>query len=332
MTRRLVLSALSLGLVLVGAIAPAGAEEPGTWRFKKDDRPIKAVVVGGSVTAWPRGSFGHFIEAACPRVEVKRKGKARLGSAQLKSRFYWQVVRNRRVKSEDHEALWLIFQGGLNSIATPEMTNRDTADIFKMAHKKGMKVLALTVGPWGAQSDKRRWRYANGLRYKRYTQSTVDFVMGRLSVQEALGRFAVNRDAPQWLPEEKPDIAIDLYDSPLRDKDAELVEEEVARRYTERNPWVREQLKGLASDAERKEALAAFVQEVRELPRWFMKKELHAFDHIHPNMEGHRLMAQTICPELPSEWSCSCEAMASMTWDRKKGKLTPQVEIQQAAQ
>ena len=43
-----------------------------------------------------------------------------------------------------------------------------------------------------------------------------------------------------------------------------------------------------------------------ELPRWYLRPELRSFDHIHPNAEGHRLIAATICPKVPENWGCTC--------------------------
>ena len=43
-----------------------------------------------------------------------------------------------------------------------------------------------------------------------------------------------------------------------------------------------------------------------EIPRWFLREELRSFDHIHPNSEGHRLIAEAACPRLPASWGCEC--------------------------
>lgn len=330
--KRIVQAVVAALLVTLVASSPSTARaERGTWRFKDDTRPIKAVVVGGSVTAWPRGNFGHFLEAACPRVEIALKGKARLGSRALAQRVKDMVIRNYRVKVDEYEEAWLIFQSGLNSIGTPEMVNRDQAAVFEMAHEHGMKVVGLTVGPWGAEHDGRRWAWTHGLTYAGYTRMTVDFVLGRLTPEQALGRYAKDRQSPDWTPAERPDIAVDLYyDSPLRDKDAELRDEERTRRFVQRDRAVRAELKALPDDAAREARLAELVAQVREIPRWYMKQDLHAFDHIHPNMEGHRLMAETICPKLPASWSCDCGAIASMEWQRKGGGVGPKVELSAA--
>ena len=77
---------LAVALLLLTSPALAGDERPGTWRFKKADRPVKAVIVGGSVSAWPRGGYGQFLQAACSRVEVVNRGKAKLGAKALRKR------------------------------------------------------------------------------------------------------------------------------------------------------------------------------------------------------------------------------------------------------
>lgn len=329
---RSVAVAVAVALLATATAPAAHADAPGTWRFSDDTRPIKAVVVGGSVTAWPRGNFGHFIEAACPRVEIALKGKERLGSRALAQRVKDMVIRNRRVKVADYEAAWLIFQSGLNTIASPEEVNRDQAAVYAMAHDHGMKVIALTVGPWGADRDERRWAWTHGLTYAGYTRKTVDFVLGRLTPDEALGRYAKERQTPDWTAAERPDIAVDLYyDSPLRDQDAPLRDAAAAERYTRRDAAIRRELAALPDDAAREARVAELVAQVRELPRWFMKQELHSFDHIHPNMEGHRLMAEAICPRLPASWGCDCGAIATMDWLKKGGGVGPKVEQSAAA-
>ena len=45
---------------------------------------------------------------------------------------------------------------------------------------------------------------------------------------------------------------------------------------------------------------------VRTWREYIKKKELRAFDHIHPNAEGHLLLAKTICPKAPESWGCDC--------------------------
>ena len=316
---KVLLAAIAMaGLLSSASLAQAGENSPGRWRFKLDDRPVKAVVVGGSVSAWPRGGYGQFLQAACSRVEIVNRGKARLGAKALRRRLKAQVFKNRRIDLGAHESTWLIFHGGLNSISTPQSTNRQVARALKSAHEEGMKTIGLTVGPWGSEGDK-RWRRAGGLRYRSWTALSVDFLMGRLSAEEA---FGPSRAGSDYAKGERPDVAIDIYDSALRDAEAPLRENARMARYVKVDDWVKRTLKGVEGE-ERQTRLAAFTDEALSLPRWFMKRELHAFDHVHPGMDGHRVIAQTMCPKLPESWGCACEALPALVWDRKaKGLIT----------
>ena len=299
----------------------SGERQPiGTWRFKAPERPVKAVVVGGSVAAWPRGGFGQFIEAICPRVEVKNRAKAKLGAKALKVRFERQVLRNRRLDRSAYESMWLIFMGGLNSVGTPKMTNRNVAATLKRAHERGFKTLAMTVGPWGSDRDK-RWRGGSGNRYQDKTRLTVDFLMGRLTPRQAFGRSG----ADSFLPGQLPDIVVDLYDSKLRDASAELRDEAPTRRRLRYDKELRRALRKLPQE-EREAAMERSVEQALQMPRWFMRKDLQAFDHIHPNMEGHRVISQTACPSLPKAWGCQCDRLSELIWDRSVRGLTPMVE------
>jgi lysophospholipase L1-like esterase len=46
-----------------------------------------------------------------------------------------------------------------------------------------------------------------------------------------------------------------------------------------------------------------------DVPRWFMKPDYQAFDHVHPNEEGHRIIAEVTCPKLPASWGCDCSKL-----------------------
>jgi hypothetical protein len=311
-------TAALLAVVLLTASPAASADEerPGRWRFKHEDRPVKAVIVGGSVSAWPRGGYGQFLQAVCSRVEIVNRGKARLGARALRQRVKMQVLRNRRIDLTAHESTWLIFHGGLNSISTPQSTNRNVARVLLATKAKGLGTIGLTVSPWGSEGD-RRWRRAGGLRYRAWTQQSVDFLMGRSTPEQA---FGPSRAATDYAEGERPDIAVDLYDSALRDAEAPLRDAGRLQRFVTIDDWVKGELKGVTGD-ERNTRITAFTQQARELPRWYMKRELHAFDHVHPGMEGHRLIAKTMCPKMPETWGCACDALDGLSWDRKAGGL-----------
>lgn len=289
--------------------APVEVEPPPTWRFKHKDRPVKVVVLAGSIGAWPKQPYAERLAAMCSNVEVRNLSKVGFGAFQLRQRFKQQVLDNPYVNLRDPELeYWLVFQGGLNSVGTPERTNHDIRELFLLAHGRGLEVVALSLTPWGDDSDPKRWAGAAGLRYLRATRTVVDFVLGTLTPREALGDFAGKRAAGAeagWQPEELPEVAVDLYRSSLRDVAAPLREVEAMRTALAKDgPWKRQHA-GL-DEAAREAALAADAAEAAEVPRWFLRGDLRSFDHIHPNAEGHRLIAEAACPQLPASWGCSC--------------------------
>lgn len=292
------------------AVPPSAPEVP-TWRFVADDRPVKVVVLAGSIGAWPNHPYADEIERLCRNVEVRNLSKTGLGAYPLRQRFKQQVLDNRRLDLDaDDREHWLVYGGGINSIGMPEATNHHMKNTFVLAHRAGMKVLGLTVTPWGDLED-RRFRGARALTYRRATQAVADFVLGRELPREALGSYAARRpagaDAP-WDPIEQPDIAIDLYDSGLRDRDAPLRDLEAMRTLLGRDPeWRRAHAR--ESEETRTQALEADAQALAELPRWFLREPLRSFDHIHPNRDGHRIIAATMCPALPATWGCTCEPL-----------------------
>lgn len=306
-----------------GGLPPIAPEEVGTWGFRQAGRPHKAVVIGGSVSAWPRGSYSQFLEAACPRVEIVNKGKARIGARQLRERFTKQVLRNARIRAHRSEfaSFTLIFHGGLNSVGTPGLANEQLRKTFVAAHKRGMRVIALSLNPWGST---RRWRGGKGLRSLWHTRQAVNFVLGRLTPAQALGRYARGRTEQGWIAGELPDVGVDLYDSSLRDAAAPLLEPDVVTRALRADKRLRRRLKAVP-EAEREATFASWVETARSVPRWWMRRDLRAFDDIHPNLEGHRIIAELACPKLPAAWGCQCDALAKMRWDVKAGGLTPRV-------
>lgn len=292
-----------------GEVAEEPAPEPPpTWRFRHEDKPVKVVVLAGSIGAWPRQPYAEQIEGLCANVEVRNISKTGLGAWALKQRFQQQVTDNKylrwNVEGQEH---WLVFGGGLNSVGNPKGTNHHMRRLFELAHRRGMKVVGLTLTPWGDDRDK-RWRDVNALRSRRTTQAVVDFMMGRLTPEQALGALASKRrvaaDAP-WDPTELPDVSIDLYDSPLRDRSAPLRDLDQMRTVLAKSKqWQRAHDE--LDELQRQTKLEADARELAEAPRWFMREELRSFDHIHPNTDGHRLMAETMCPSLPESWGCSC--------------------------
>ena len=311
-------SGLALGLLAAsfGPAETAGASEPedeppATWRFKQQDKPVKVVVLAGSIGAWPKNPYATHFGDWCANVEVKNLSKTGEGAYALRKRFMSQVIQNRylNLRDENYE-YWLVFQGGLNSVGTPEKTNKEIRQLFLSAHQRGVSVVGLSLTPWGDDSDSRRWKGIAGLDYKGHTQTVVDYVVGRSTPQQALGIYRDRRDDPEapWDPAELADVGIDLYDSDLRDRNAPLRDLDKLRKELEKSKaW--QQAHADLDEAARAEALERDVQAAAEIPRWYLRKELRSFDHIHPNEQGHRLLAELACPQLPASWGCTCPAV-----------------------
>jgi hypothetical protein len=312
-SRTLVALAHAVPSVVARGQAPAEAEAEvsaaPTWRFSKSDRPVKVVVLAGSIGAWPKQPYAWHIERMCENVEVKNLSQTGLGTWALRKRFRDQVLDNRRIdwSAEGHEH-WLVFGGGLNSVGTPKSSNQQARRLFLMAHARGMKVVGLSLTPWGDEGD-RRFRGLEGLGRHTDTRLVVDYLMKRLTPPEALGAYADKRpdgaEAP-WSVDELPDVSIDLYDSPLRDAEAEPRDVEAMKALLAADSQWQRAHRGL--DAEAREArLAEDAARAADLPRWYLRPELRSFDHIHPNAEGHALIASTMCPSLPESWGCACD-------------------------
>ncbi len=318
----LALAALALSLVCASGEGRAGPR--GSWRFSDEARPVKVVVIGGSVSAWPSGSYGDWVGGLCRNVDLVNRAKAKLGTRALRERLEDEVIRNRRLDMPGRvgsgEEVWLIFMAGLNSIGSPEATNLEVTKTFALAHQHGMKVMGLTPNPWGAESD-RRWRGYEGLEYFAHTQKVVDHFFGRLGPEAALGRFSEGRT--EFAPGERADITVDIWDdTTLRDREAPRRDPARLEREVRRSAFLRAALKGLEGDR-RDFVLASHTAFALELPRWFMKPEYVGFDAIHPNGDGHREIARAICKAAPPSWGCACEEIDGLRWDKKTRALVP---------
>ena len=313
---RTLLTCTGLALTLLAAPAAASPEAPEsteepepTWRFRKGDRPVKVVSLAGSIGANKRDPYSAQIENMCSAVEMKNISKTGLGAWALKKRFQEQVLENRYLNlRQEGSEYWLLLGGGLNSVAMPERSAHHFRELFIQAHRRGIGVVALASTPWGDDADSRWGTPTSALKYYRATRKLVDFIMGRLDPREALGGYVSKRKvgpgAP-WDATERPDVAIDLYDSPLRDREAELHDQIAIRAALEADrDWRRAHAS--LDEEERRRRLEADAREAAQIPRWYMRPELRSFDHIHPNVEGHRIMAEVACPRLPASWKCSC--------------------------
>jgi hypothetical protein len=316
----LFLAALATSVAAIAGMPLARSQDPPgpgyawndpSWRFTMHDRRVKVVLLAGSIGAFRDEPYGRLIHEWCANAEVRNLSQVGEGAPQLYSRFRNQVIDNPAVPVGGRGFdMWLVFGGGLNSVGVPERTNRSIRNLFLLAHRRRFGVVALTLTPWGSEEDSRRWRGARGLNMLRNTRAVVDFVLGRLTPEQGLGRYRFERrevsdpDTP-WIASERPDVAIDLYDSPLRDDRAVRWPLDVVRSSLEDDPiWLRSvgELEGDALEAR----LEADTAALADAPRWFLKPEYRGFDHIHPNRAGHRVIAEHMCPRLPSTWGCEC--------------------------
>ncbi len=310
----MVLSLLGpLGIVTALAATPPtpeSEEPPPSWTWKQADRPVKVVVIAGSVGAFTGQSFHKRLGGVCKNVEVRNLSKTGIGALQMRQRFKKQVLENRRIDlGEESIEPWVMVATGLNSIGMPEMTNHYIKNLVVSAHMNHMKAVVLSPTPWGKSG--RKFAGLDGLLRRGWTDTVVGYVMGRSTAKAALGRYASKRPAGvdgDWVPLEIVDIGVDLYDSALRDAQAEPRDVDAMRRLLEKDrSWKKAHAELDESGYEA--ALAHDAQRASEVPQWFMRPELRGFDYIHPNAEGHRAIAQVSCPALPESWGCVCDEL-----------------------
>jgi hypothetical protein len=293
-----------------GAGYAVGIGEP--WRFTMPERRVKVVLLAGSIGAWRDRPYARVLQEACSQVEIRNLSAVGLGAPQLYDRFRAEVLEGGTFPwGVDGLELWLMWNGGLNSAGSAPRTNRAIRRAFVAAHRRGMQVVGLTLSPWGSLGD-RRFRDAGALDTLRSTRAIVDYVMGRLTPAEALGSFVSDRDTPDapWEPRELADVRVDLYNSRLRALDAPLRDAAEMEGLLGRDRRWRTALEALP-EPERATRRSSDVGLLAELPRWFLRDEYTGFDAIHPNREGHQVIAETICPSLPASWGCTCPPRAA---------------------
>jgi len=279
------------------------------WRFTLPARRVKVVVLAGSIGAFQDRPYTRLLHEWCANAEIRNLSRVGYGAYQLYELLQREVLGNPRVplRAPQYE-MWLLWHGGLNSAQAPQRTNHYIRRVFRDAHRHGMRVVGLTLTPWGSLEDTRRWGGARALETFRNTRRIVDFVMGRLDPFEALGVHAAHREVEAgspWTEQELADVRVDLYDSPLRDRDAPLRDWNSMRAIVERDArWRR--MTGALPLPDRESRLDADAWTLAEIPRWFLRREYRGFDAIHPNREGHQVIAELVCAHLPASWGCTC--------------------------
>ena len=316
----ILLSTLVVGSLHHPCVAKASPEKtPATSKLSRSesgtatpwhlDRPVKVVVIGGSISKYYAGNFGQYLQYGCKKVEVLNRGKVGAGGAELSRILRQDVLGDPATARGLHAAKaegWVLFQGGLNSVGSPQSTAYFLSRLFEAAHGSGLKVMALTLSPWGSDSDARfaGWR---GLATVQATEHVVEFVLGHLYPAVALGTKGQGHDT-SWSKNELPDIAIDLWHSPLAADSANPLRE--------RGPL--ETTFGQSPFARRAAQKAELLRQAQQVPRHYLGAKYRDFDHIHPNSAGHRVMAALACQKAPPSWDCDCDAIRHSQW---KGKV-----------
>lgn len=296
---------------LAASSTVAADDEPGTWNFRHTDKPIKVTLLAGSVGAYQRGNYAKRLAGVCSNVELKNISKTGLGAFPLKRHFKRQVLENRHlnVRNRDDEQ-WLIIHSGLNSIGMPRSTNHHLKNIVVLAKMAGMKVVALSPTPWGS-SGSSSFKGLEGLQRRDATQLVTDFILGKLSPVQALGSHADKRPAGAeagWVDLETPDVRVDLYDSQLRDAESKPRDVEKMKTLLQKDRTWKKDHEAM-DEVQHAAWLQTDAERAATVPQWFMKPDLRAFDHIHPNKNGHLIIAETVCPSLPSNWGCDCSKL-----------------------
>ena len=312
-----VIASLTLALALAsGARSAEGQEHCGAgfaceaedWRFVLPERHVKVVLLAGSIGAFRDQPYARQLHEWCTNAEIRNLSEVGFGASQLHGVFQREVLTNPRFPfGHDDMELWLVWNGGLNSAANAPRTNSYIRRVFVEAHRRHMRVVGLTLTPWGGLSDARRWGGAHALETLASTRRIVDFVMGRGTPADLLGTYTAGRESQDaaWQANELADVRVDLFDSTLRDRDLVARDIPQMRALVERDSHWRRAVAALDAPA-RAARLETDARTLAEVGRWFLRPEFRSFDLIHPNREGHRRIAELACPQLPASWGCHC--------------------------
>ncbi len=283
-------------------IPGGGFAENGALHFRYPARPVKVVVLAGSIGAYRDQPYPRVLQEVCSNIEVRNLSVVGMGAYPLHQRFLRDVVPYLpRGEAARDPSVWLLWNGGLNSVDNSLRTNEYIRRTFVGAHQQHMRVFALTLGPWGSDRERTRWGGSNGLHTLIHTQRIVDFVLSRVRPTLALARVDGERN---WEDNERADIAVDLYNSVLRDRDAVPRDLEAVLQSLRADRAYMHEVARAGRDVE------ADAQLLADAPRWFLRPELQSFDTTHPNRAGHAIIANLICQSAPQEWGCDCRRIA----------------------
>jgi lysophospholipase L1-like esterase len=166
--------------------------------------------VGDSLTD-PRshgGGYLDYIKQRCPNVEIDNFGRGGTMVNQMRRHFDEEVAAS--PKKYTH----LIVFGGVNdlysdltALRTPAKIEADLSSMYSTAKARGMKVVAITVAPWGGFK-----RYFNPSRAE-----ATRAVNAWLREQPAQGKVDQVVDAYRLLSCGDPDVLCDRFFKPFKD-------------------------------------------------------------------------------------------------------------------
>lgn len=142
------------------ADSAANAAEGPAWDVRDVDagtrvrrRPCRIAFVGDSLTDETSigGGYVKVVRRRCPESRVDNYGKGGAMVNQIRRRFEEEVL-TQPAGTYDR----LVVFGGVNDLysdltagRTVDKISADLATIYAQAHARGMKVVAITVAPWG---------------------------------------------------------------------------------------------------------------------------------------------------------------------------------------
>jgi lysophospholipase L1-like esterase len=133
----------------------AEAPPPPTVPPSEGRRPYTVAVLGDSLSDPKVGGGGYlaYVQQRCPKTRIDNFAKGGWMVNQMRRRFENEVL------SEPMPAGFyshLVVFGGVNDLysdltagRTPDKIQADLGRVFQRARERGIKVVALTVAPWG---------------------------------------------------------------------------------------------------------------------------------------------------------------------------------------
>jgi lysophospholipase L1-like esterase len=115
-------------------------------------RPYYIAAIGDSLTD-PKSHGGKYLDIVqqrCPKTRIDNYGRGADMVNQMRRRFLSTVL------PSPNRYTHLVVFGGVNDLysdktagRTPEKVARDLLDMYSKASQRGMRIVALTVAPWG---------------------------------------------------------------------------------------------------------------------------------------------------------------------------------------